>query len=791
MSFITAPVLVLLLLVPVHAQSAASSQDRIFDQPAAVIAQAAISASNRTGFDGPILAVAQDAGLKTVQPTPTPLPSETRQVVLLYDERLDLPGLAILDATLAQSLTSDPPGAVEIYREAMDLSRFASAEHLRLLRDYLRTKYAAKKVDVVVAVMGPALDFLLGEGGGVFPGTPIVFCGIDRREVEGRSLPSHVTGVLVKREFSPTLDIALRLHPGTRQVMFIGGTSEFDVRLVEQARREFRPYEGRLTFTYQTALPLREVLARLANLPPHTVVLYSTLFRDGAGEAFVPHEVAERISAAATAPVYGFLDQFMGRGIVGGHLYSLAAHGEQAAGLARHILAGGQPSDLPLRESGAGVAVFDWRQLRRWNISESLLPSGSSILFRQVSAWHQYRPEIAGAIVVVGLQTALIGTLLLQRARRRRVETALRDSQQRYSLAAAAGSVGVWDWNFETNELFVDPGLKSLLGFDDREISTRPDDWGSRVHPQDLAVASAGVKNCVDGITDTYEIEHRMLHKDGSVKWMLSRGTALRSANKSLRRLVGTKVDITERKLAEEGIREHQAILEASHREIQDLAGRLIRSQDLERARIARDLHDDLSQQIAGLSIELSSVKRQVSALAGAGALPDEVGALQQRTMGLAQNIRHLSHDLHPSVLQHAGLVAALAAHCAQIERHQPMIVSFAADGDFASITPAAALCLYRVAQEALRNVVTHAKAPHAEARLVRTGDVAELVVADDGRGFEIAEGLRSSGLGLVSINERVRLAGGTVSIVTELNKGTRMCVRIPANGHRVHVSRG
>jgi two-component system sensor histidine kinase UhpB len=283
-----------------------------------------------------------------------------------------------------------------------------------------------------------------------------------------------------------------------------------------------------------------------------------------------------------------------------------------------------------------------------------------------------------------------------------------------------------------------------------------------------------------------------MLHKDGSVKWMLSRGSALRAADGSLRRLVGTKVDITERKQAEEAIRENQAVLEASHREIQDLAGRLITSQDLERARIARDLHDDLSQQIAGLSIELSGLKRHVNALPGAGGLPDEVGSLQQRTIGLAENIRHLSHDLHPSVLQHAGLVSALAAHCAQLERQQHVVISFMAEGDFASITPAASLCLYRVAQEALRNVVAHAKAPHAEARLLRTGDVAELVVADDGTGFEIGYARANGrGLGLVSINERVRLAGGTVSIVTELNKGTRIRVRIPANGHRGHASPG
>ena len=774
--FLTALVLSLLFgTAPLRAQSGASLQGRVFDESGAVVPQATVRFINPpTGFDRSVPAGEGD-----------PLPSETRRVVLLYDERLDFPGLATLDATLVQSLTPGPSGPVEVYREAMDLSRFASDEYLGVLRHYLRAKYAAKKIDVVVAVMGPALDFLLGEGRGIFPGTPIVFCGIDRREIEGRSLPSHVTGVLVKRAFSPTLDVALRLHPGTSQVMFIGGTSEFEARIVEQARREFRPYEDRLTFTYQTALPLRELLAQLANLPPHTIVLYSTLFRDGAGEAFVPHEVAERISAAATVPVYGFVNQYVGRGIVGGHLYSLAAHGQQAAGLARRILAGEQPSDLPLLEGGASVDLFDWRQLQRWNISESQLPSGSTILFRQVGVWDQYRPLIIGAIGLLVVQTASIGALLFQRARRRRIENALLDSQQRYSLASAAGAVGVWDWNFETNELFVDPGLKSMLGFDDREISNRPDDWGSRVHPEDLPVATAGVKNCIDGITDTYELEHRMVHKDGSVKWMLSRGSALRAADRSLRRLVGTKVDITARKLAEDAIRESQAVLDASHREINDLAGRLIASQELERARIARDLHDDLSQEIAGLSIALSAIKRQVTGMPDAAHLVRDVSSVQQRAVALAENVRDLSHDLHPSVLEHAGLVTALTVHCTEIVRHQRMAVTFSADGDFESTSADAALCLYRVAQEGLRNVVMHANAESAEVRLSRAGDLAELSIADDGRGFDILRaGQRGHGLGLVSISERVRLLGGNVSIVTEQNKGTRLRVQVPANGH-------
>jgi hypothetical protein len=220
-----------------------------------------------------------------------PASSATRHIVLLFDERVELPGLAALAAEFVQTLASNSSDHIETYRETMDISRFDSDSYRTLLKDYLREKYANKKIDVAVAAFGPALEFLLKHGGAIFPGTPIVFCGIDRRELGDRSLPPHVHGVLLKREFAPTLELALGLHPGTKHIAVVAGTSEFDTRLLEQARQQFGDYESRLAFRYLTAAPLQKLLIDLASLPPQTIVLFTTLFQDGAGESFVPHNV--------------------------------------------------------------------------------------------------------------------------------------------------------------------------------------------------------------------------------------------------------------------------------------------------------------------------------------------------------------------------------------------------------------------------------------------------------------------------------------------------------------------
>src|SRR4029434_5563052 len=135
--------------------------------------------------------------------------------------------------------------------------------------------------------------------------------------------------------------------PKTRRVLFVAGSSDFDRRLTDAATAEVSRQSDQPRIEYLVQLPLPNLLDTLANLPPRTVVLYSTMFADARGQSYVPHEVAERISATANAPVYAFMDQYLGRGVVGGHLYSIDAHGEEAARLALRILAGTRPSDIP------------------------------------------------------------------------------------------------------------------------------------------------------------------------------------------------------------------------------------------------------------------------------------------------------------------------------------------------------------------------------------------------------------------------------------------------------------
>ena len=374
----------------------------------------------------------------------SPVSSAARNVFVLFDERLDLPGVAALDADLVATLRSKATDDIHIYREAMDLSRFNTDTYEILLRDFLRSKYTDKKIDVVVAAFGPALDFLLRHGETIFPGAPIVFCAIDKDELGHRSLPPHVRGIFIDRAFAPTLELALGLHPQTKRVTVIAGTSEFDSRLLQQAREEFRSYEDRVAFTYLTPLAFEEQLTEISHLPPDAVVLFVMLFRDGAGASFVPHDAVSRISAAANRPVYGFLDQFIGRGILGGSVYSLSAQGTEAAKLVLRVLADPAHSVPSPMEAPTMKVLFDWRQMQRWGISESSLPAGSEVWFREPTTWEQYGKQILLVALIIFVQAVLIAWLLFERRHRRRAEVRARDTMSdlmHLNRAATAGEL--------------------------------------------------------------------------------------------------------------------------------------------------------------------------------------------------------------------------------------------------------------------------------------------------------------------------------------------------------------
>jgi two-component system sensor histidine kinase UhpB len=237
-----------------------------------------------------------------------------------------------------------------------------------------------------------------------------------------------------------------------------------------------------------------------------------------------------------------------------------------------------------------------------------------------------------------------------------------------------------------------------------------------------------------------------------------------------------------ERRETEKALRQSEAVLRESNARIHDLAGRLITAQEEERKRIARNLHDDLSQQLGALSIDLSLLKRQLHA--PADPLHEQIIGLQNRIAEIIDQIRELSHDLHSAVLDHLGLSAALASICMEFQQQSGIPLTHKTQGDTAAIPADMGLCLYRVVQESLRNIARHAGATRAEVMLSNTDNAVELCVTDNGVGFDLEQVRWRSSLGLVSMEERVKLLQGSLYIKTRPGCGTELRVRIPLSSH-------
>ena len=387
-----------------------------------------------------------------------------------------------------------------------------------------------------------------------------------------------------------------------------------------------------------------------------------------------------------------------------------------------------------------------------------VFPAGVELRFREPGLFEQYRSYVLTAVALLSLQTLLIAGLLIQRRNRRRAERSLRESEERFRVMADTAPVMVWRSGPDQGCDFFN---KPWLEFRGRRLQDEMGEgWTEGVHPDDLRRCLATYTAAWPG-RESFRMEYRLKRADGEYRWVLDTGYPGLDSDGALLGYIGSCIDITERRQAEEALRANEAALTQSHAEIRDLAGRLIAAQETERARIARDLHDDISQQLAAISIAISGCKRRPE-LQGSGELLEALTAVQRQTIELTEDIRLLSHDLHPGVLKHADFVDALRIHCREFARQQSIDVVVEADGDLTISDLTTGVSLYRVVQEALRNIAKHADARQVRVTVRRVEEEVQLAVADDGKGFDLAKVReQGGGLGLRSIEERVRLVGG------------------------------
>jgi signal transduction histidine kinase len=242
--------------------------------------------------------------------------------------------------------------------------------------------------------------------------------------------------------------------------------------------------------------------------------------------------------------------------------------------------------------------------------------------------------------------------------------------------------------------------------------------------------------------------------------------------------VLGMGLDITDRKRAEEALRSSKEALRKSKERYRNLAGHLLAAQEAERKRLARELHDDLSQRLAALAMEAETLGPQMSLLSGADNA--RLKEMKDKLVGLSTDVHAMSRRLHPSILDDLGLADAVASECAVFQERNKIAVNYQVKNIVREIPPKVAVCLYRIVQEALRNISRHAGATEVAISLVGENQAIRLSIRDNGIGFDPGLKIRQVGLGLESMKERAHLIGGDLSLTSHPGQGTVIEVRAP-----------
>ena len=686
--------------------------------------------------------------------------AESKRVLLLHSFGPNFQAEDTFAGYLRTDLAEKSPYPIDRYEVSLEIARFTDGEQDEAFVSYLRAIFADHPPDLIVTMISPAARFIQRHRRDLFPSTPVIFAALDARAIKDATFTANDTMVAVSIDLTAVIENILRTLPNTTTLAVVMGDAPIEKFWVKEFLLAFRPFEGRVKSVFLNDLSFDEVQKQVAALPPASAIYFGDLVIDAHGVPHRQEDVLARLHAVANAPIFGRFDYQLGEGIVGGLLLSLHTLSRKTAEVAAQILGGTSPGDIKTPPQKFAEPEFDWRELRRWGIRQVDLPPHSTISFREPTLWEQYRWYILAAAAFSALQAILIVGLLFNRLRLRRAHDELRTSEEGMSLAAIAAKLRFWVWDIPRDQVRASESDWSSGNW----RSAQPvqfDHFIDAVHPDDRASLRQAVGHALEG-DGRYETEYRVMSPDSTVRWIAARGRIEFDYYGKPRQLRAISIDITEHRRAED--------------EARDLSGRLITAHEDERARLAHALHDDVTQRLALLAIDAGQKEKGLGdTIAG-----QAMRSIRRDLVQLSDDVHSLSYALHPAILEDLGLIEALKAECARFGAVEGIPTSLRATDDIDQPTQAVSLCLYRVAQEALRNAARHSGARSVEIALRAVDGGLELAVRDNGVGFDPTRKQGRPSLGLAGMRQRLALVDGELLINSTPGGGTSIVARAP-----------
>jgi PAS domain S-box-containing protein len=472
----------------------------------------------------------------------------TRRVLILNEAGTSYPAINLIDQGI-RTVLGNSPYQIEFYREYLETILFPDPVVQQELRNFYIRKYQVPKPDVIVTVGPSPLRFMSEVHEKFFQGIPIIFCLLDAPSGTF-GLDSDFTGV--EEQISPveTLEAALRLQPGTKHVIVVGGVSDFDREQQAVVRDRLKSYENRLDISYLTHLALPALMEQLKHLPDHTVVLLTSIGQIADGTVLTSAETGPIVATEANAPVFSLFDVYLNHGEVGGDVSDTNEQGKTVGRIALRLLAGEKPKNIPIVK-GATTYTFDSRALNRWKFSERNLPPASLILNREPSFWERYKQYVIVSLLVFLAQALLIAGLLRQRMRRKRMEEALKKTEEKFRMAFLGSPLAVSIARVQDNcYLDVNETFARNIGWKrDDVVGRTPFDLGIWVDPAQRNAIQRKVVS--DAVIQNVEFSFR--NRSGEIKTGLGSFELIEIDGTQC--ILSVATDITERKQLEDKVR--------------------------------------------------------------------------------------------------------------------------------------------------------------------------------------------------------------------------------------------
>jgi PAS domain S-box-containing protein len=455
-----------------------------------------------------------------------------------------------------ETVLQDALPEAELFIEYMDSKRHPREFIFPVFQRFLNEKYASRRFDIILCSDDNALDFLLALRDKLFPDVPVVFCGINNFSKSRLGNKTGFTGVTEVVDLRGTLDLALRLHPGTENVGVVSDTTPSGQVNLQLVRKILPLYADRVKFLDLSGLGVDQLKKALRALPPHTVILDLCYFQDGRGRYFTVRQANRMICRTSGLPVYSPWDFGIKEGVIGGRIAGGIKQGKIAANLALRILHGERPEDIPVVRDNLHEYLVDYQAMSKFKIPLSSLPEGTRILNRPHTFYALSRHQLLAALVIMSfISLALLIDIIL----RYRAEKALKNRQARLKalhdnvaagIALADPSGRYLEVNEKWAEMFHCAPL-DIIGKTSLDL-TFPED-------RDLTLQES--QNLLEGKKDSYRLQKRFMREDGSIFWVDNSVTRIMDEEGRISALAGIIVDITEHKQTEEK-------LQAANREL-------------------------------------------------------------------------------------------------------------------------------------------------------------------------------------------------------------------------------